>query len=77
MRRFQETFNGQVNIVEKGDVVFITPDVAVYRFTSEYSGYVDEDGKPLPPGKGQAVRVYVKKDGKWLLAVTGLNRPEE
>ncbi len=69
--------NARIKILEQGDVVFITPDVAIYRYTSEISGRVDADGKPRPPGKSQNAVVYAKKDGKWLLAAHNLRRPVE
>lgn len=57
-------------------IIFVTPDVAILKTRSEYSGMVDEDGKSLPPEKSLASWVLVKKNGKWLLAAF-FNRPIE
>jgi hypothetical protein len=57
-------------------IAFINPDVAIYRYISEDSGFLDDDGKPLPPGKTLYARVFVKKDGKWLSS-TFFMQPEE
>lgn len=76
--KFPETWkNAKIEILKKGDVSFVTSDVAVLRYTSESSGFVDADGKPEPTGKDQIVGVYVKKEGKWLVAVHRLIRPIE
>ncbi len=75
---FQEaTKNAKLRVVKDAGVVFITPDVAILRYTTEDSGFVDADGKPQPPGKSQYARVYVKKDGKWLMATSFFQTIEE
>jgi uncharacterized protein (TIGR02246 family) len=49
-------------------IVFITPDVAIHKLRREMTGRVDADGKPLPDVKHLHARVFVKRNGKWLLA---------
>jgi ketosteroid isomerase-like protein len=60
----------QIRILKEGDIQFITPDVAVYRYTMELTG----TGSPDVDGNHEAARVYVKRDGKWLVAVGGVRR---
>jgi len=55
-------------------VVFITPDVALYKAYWEFSGMVDGEGKPIPPLKILGACVMVKRDGKWLM-VAFFSRP--
>jgi ketosteroid isomerase-like protein len=70
--------NAQVKILEDIGIVFVTPDVAIHRYTHESSGLLDEeDGKPLPPQKAQRANVFVRKGGKWLLAVFLMQPIEE
>jgi ketosteroid isomerase-like protein len=49
-------------------VVFISPDVALYKAYWEFSGMVDAAGSPLPPMKLLGACVMVKREGKWLMA---------
>jgi hypothetical protein len=55
------------NLDEIG-IVFVTPDVAIHKLYREYTGLVDEDGKPMPKNEQICARVFVKRNGKWLLA---------
>ena len=57
--------NARAKIIKQGDVVFITPDVAIFRDSWEGARRKD-----------QRASVFVKKGGKWLLA-TRFNRPIE
>jgi hypothetical protein len=52
--------------LEEIGIVFVTPDVAIYKQIVEASGGVDEGGKPLPPAKILYAVVFVKKGGNWL-----------
>jgi len=54
--------------VEDIGIVFVTPDVAIYKCRDEYTNRLDEDGKPLPPAKSLVAVVYVKRNGQWLRA---------
>jgi hypothetical protein len=49
-------------------IIFVTPDVAVYKARMDNTGLVDEDGKALPQLKWLGAWVMVKKNGKWLSA---------
>ncbi|MEE8186261.1 MAG: nuclear transport factor 2 family protein [Nitrososphaerales archaeon] len=53
---------------EEIGIVFVTPDVAVYKARMDNTGLVDEDGKLLPQVKWLGAWVMVKKNGKWLSA---------
>ena len=75
-----EFFTGQhvhVKQLEEIGIVFVTPDVAIYKARNEWSGFVDEDGKPIPPAKNLRANVYVKQGGKWLVAATFWRTIEE
>jgi len=69
--------NFQVKLSEEVGVVFVTPDVAIYKARYAHSGGFDREGKALPAGKVLYARVYVKKNGKWLGAHGQLVRPIE
>ncbi len=72
--RHEEAFEGQddarYEIEEEIGLVFLTSDVAIRKTRTVASGLLDEDGKPLPPQRALAARVFVKKDGKWSVAAT-------
>jgi uncharacterized protein (TIGR02246 family) len=68
--------NAQYEILEEIGMVFITPDVAIHKFTWQGTGILDEDGKTVPPRKNLRAFVYVKEDGKWLRAAQ-FGRPIE
>ena len=56
------------NFLEEIGIIFLTPDVAVYKALMDNTGLVDEDGKPLPQLKWLGAWVMVKRNGKWLSA---------
>ena len=60
--------NAQFELLDEIGVVFVTPDAAIYKGRYSGSGIVDGDGKSMPPGKFLWAGVWVKKNGKWLLA---------
>ncbi len=68
--------DGQLGFGEEIGIIFVTPDVAIHKYIENYLGNLDADGKPLPPSKGIAADIYVKKNGKWLCAAF-FNRPIE
>ena len=49
-------------------IIFVTPDVAVYKALMDNTGLTDEDGKPLPQLKWLGAWIMVKRNGKWLSA---------
>ena len=50
---------------EEIGIVFVTPDVAIWKARGEISGWVDENGKTMPPYRFLMGSVVVKKNGKW------------
>ena len=49
-------------------IIFVTPDVAIFKERGELTGRFDADGKPQPPQKVLEAWVLVKKNGKWMVA---------
>lgn len=64
------------NFLGEIGIIFVTPDVAVYKTRMDNTGLVDEDGKPRPQLKWLGAWVMVKKNGKWLNAAF-FSRPIE
>lgn len=54
--------------IDEIGIVFVTPDVAIYKSTRVTTGTIDAGGKPLPPEKVIFARVVVKREGRWYLA---------
>lgn len=54
--------------IEKIGIQFITSDVAIYKDRYDFSGALDEEGKQRPASKWSNAHVFVKKNGKWMLA---------
>ena len=67
---------GQYKQLDEIGIIFVTPDVAIFKEHGENTGGLDADGKPLLPQKVLESWVLVKKDGKWLGAAV-FNRPTE
>jgi ketosteroid isomerase-like protein len=65
---FERQQNYRLKPVEVLDIHFVAPNVAIYKALQEVTGRVDEDGKPLPPGKNYVARVLVKEDDQWRFA---------
>jgi ketosteroid isomerase-like protein len=51
-------------------IVFVTPDVAIWRGISEFRDRVDADGNPVPPQQVIGANVWVKRNGRWYRAAT-------
>lgn len=66
----------QVKLLDEIGIVFVTPDVAIFKGRLETSGLHDADGKPLPPSKRLQAWIFVKKSGQWLRAAS-FSRPIE
>jgi uncharacterized protein (TIGR02246 family) len=66
----------QYKQLEEIGIVFVTPDVAIFKAVDEVTGSLDSDGTPLPPQNELRARVFVKKDGEWLYAAY-FSRPIE
>ena len=58
--------NLKIKVLDEIGIVFVTPDVAIYKARYEFSGMLDEEGKALPTNKVLYAKVFVKKNGKWL-----------
>ena len=63
-------------LLDEIGILFVTPDVAIYRHYNERTGTFDSDGSPQPPLKRFSARVFVKKNNNWLFA-THFPRPIE
>ncbi len=71
---FKNQKTGQYTAGDEIGLIFVTPDVAIFKEYGEVSGFVDENGKPYPPTKNLYALVVVKRNGKWLVAAE-LSRP--
>jgi uncharacterized protein (TIGR02246 family) len=67
---FAQSKNAKRQFLEEIDIVFVTPDVAIYKSRYERTGRADANGKALPPNQAIAARVLVKRDDTWLLAAS-------
>jgi uncharacterized protein (TIGR02246 family) len=69
---FTNVFNRAKNVtlkqLEEIGIVFITPDVAIHKVRRQLTGMVDVEGNQVPDRKEMLARVFVKKNGQWLLA---------
>lgn len=68
LENFERQKDIQWNLLDEISLVFVTPDVAIYKAHSEDIGRVDKERKLLPPRKLLSAWVCVKKNGKWLEA---------
>jgi uncharacterized protein (TIGR02246 family) len=71
---FEQQTDFKWRVTEEIGMIFVTPEVAIYKFYGERSGQVDEDGNPIPPNISLCANVFVKRDGKWL-EVAFFDRP--
>ncbi len=69
---FTEVFATQKDVKSKitkeVGIVFVTPDVAIYKAYADVTGIVDDDGKAMPLAKFLGAWLMVKKGGNWLMA---------
>jgi uncharacterized protein (TIGR02246 family) len=73
---FTKQKDAKAKITKEIGIVFLTPDVAIYKAYAERKGMVDGDGKAMPPSRGLGAWILVKKGGKWLFAAS-FHRPVE
>jgi uncharacterized protein (TIGR02246 family) len=59
--------SGAAREVEELGISFISSDVAIQKSRRELTGRTDTEGKPLPAQSQLFLRIFVKKDGRWLL----------
>ena len=69
--------NAQFELLDEIGIVFVTPEVAIYKGRYSNSGIVDEDGETVPPAKFLWAGVWLKKGGNWLLATNFSRTMEE
>ena len=74
---FENSKDSQWKQLEEIAIIFVTPDVAIYKDRHELSGWVDADGQQLPPLKRLWGGMFAKKNGKWLIAGQFIRRIEE
>lgn len=58
----------QYTLLDEIGIVFVTPEVAIYKHHDKITGRLDDSGKSLTPYKRISARVFVRKNGKWLFA---------
>jgi uncharacterized protein (TIGR02246 family) len=79
-KSYLETWSRQEDsqhvLLDEIGVIFVTPDVAIFKAIAENTGFLDEEGKPLPPLKWMGAWVLSKNDGKWLVSAI-FSRPIE
>jgi len=73
---FMKQKDAKAKITQEIGIVFVTPDVAIYKAYAERTGMVNGDGKVMPPSKGLGAWILVKKGGVWLFAAS-FHRPIE
>ena len=56
----------QFKRLEELGIVFMSPDVGIYKVRCESTGELDEDEKPVPASKWLGAWVFSKQGGKWL-----------
>ena len=56
----------QGKMLEEIGIIFVSPNVAIFKAIDETTGMLDAGGKPLPSRKDLNAHVLVKKDGAWL-----------
>jgi ketosteroid isomerase-like protein len=64
--RWERQKDIQYKLLDEIGIVFVTPDVAIYKYRDETTGAIDADGKAIPPYKRLYALVLVKKNGNWL-----------
>jgi hypothetical protein len=58
--------NVRGKLLKQIGVVFVTPEVAIYKGVYEFGGIIDGEGNEVQVTKNLYARVYVKRDGRWL-----------
>ena len=62
--------NAKYNVVEEIGIIFVSPDVAIYKARCESTGLVEKDGTPRPKNEWIGAWVLVKKSGDWLITAS-------
>ena len=66
LSEYWASVKGQGKQLDEIGIIFVTPDVAIFKERVELTGMFDAAGKPLPPRKTLEAWVVVKKNGKWM-----------
>jgi ketosteroid isomerase-like protein len=69
--------NVQYKLLDEIGIIFVTPDVAIYKVQEEVTGELNADGRPQSPRRRLAARVLVKRNGNWLYAASFYRTIEE
>lgn len=67
---FEANKNAKITLQDEIGIIFVTPDVAIFKARGEATGWGNQDREFL------AASVLAKKNGKWL-EVAAFNRPIE
>jgi ketosteroid isomerase-like protein len=67
----------QYKLLDEIGIIFVTPDVAIYKVREEVKGELNADGRPQAPRRRLAARVLVKRNGKWVYAASFYRTIEE
>jgi uncharacterized protein (TIGR02246 family) len=73
---FETQKDVQYEILEEIGLIFLTPDVAIYKARGKFSNQVDDEGKTTPPQQYLHAWVVVKQNGEWRVAAL-FSSPEE
>jgi uncharacterized protein (TIGR02246 family) len=49
-------------------IIFLKPDVAIYKARGVFTNMPDDDGNVLPPQEMRHAWILMKEDGRWLIA---------
>jgi hypothetical protein len=71
IRRTAALFENQwkdivIEQLEEIGIIFVTPDVAIFKSRQRYIGTLDEAGGVIPPMDVLFAEVYLKRNGRWL-----------
>jgi ketosteroid isomerase-like protein len=65
---FEQAKDFHVEQLEEIGIVFVTPDIAIYKDRRQLTGYIDGEGNPSPPLTRLTAWVMVKRNDNWLCA---------
>jgi ketosteroid isomerase-like protein len=68
VRLFDRSKEFHIEQLEEIGIVFVTPDVAIYKDRRRITGYIERDGSPRPPQTRLTAWVMVKRNDSWLCA---------
>jgi hypothetical protein len=74
--RYKTQKDSSTNVSDVIGVIFVTPEVAIWKAKLEALNMLGDDGKLIPATKFLMASVLAKKNGKWL-EVASFSRPIE